>query len=256
MREIKENNRMIFKNKISSIKGKRGDSLVEFILIIPIMAIFLFTTWEIFNLSKIRISLINAARSMVWEKVDYTGGVGGEDPMPTAQILQNTKDNYHLPDGTNLSLTEKDSLSGGLDLAIQLSINNLGLNSQGLWESKASYTMPLQFAETLNHFFPGTDIPSSVKLEEKCMLLTDAWNSTKPGNSPTEGQVRDRIQGYWLLGPMDFTGGISGIISELLSFHVDIPDDAAETLGIPSSYSLCPEMPPRVNLKSVPDRQD
>ena len=227
-----------------SLRKKRGNTLVEFILVIPILAIFLFCTWELFKVSSMKISLIKAVRYLVWEKVDYTGGTGGTDPVSSANAISGARTTYELPNTISLTLNNGSTSSfGGIDSILSLSFSGLGLNFGGLWSASAETDYSFEFANVINHFFPGSDVPTSLHFKETGKLQTDAWNAI----SPDSGQVKDRISGYWLVGPLDFTGGeVTGFITDLLNFHIDIwPFDP---------MYICREQPPRVNLDSVPDR--
>lgn len=226
-----------------SFRKKKGNTLVEFILIIPILTIFLFCTWEFFKVTSMKISLIKAVRYLVWEKVDYTGGTGGSDPLPSANAIAGAKITYELPETVSLNLNNGTSSSfGGLDEILSLSFTGLGLEFSGLWSASAETEHSFQFSNVINHFFPGEDVPTSLHFRETGMLQTDAWNSITP-----DPQVKDRLSGYWLVGPADFSGGeLTGAITKILNFKIDIwPFDPVY---------ICREQPPRVNLDSVPDR--
>ena len=234
----------IKRSHFRSFSGKKGDALVEFILIIPLISIFLFCSWEFFKVTSMRISLIKAVRYLVWEKADYTGGTGGSDPVPSANAIAGVKSLYELPDTVSLNLNNTTTSSfGGLDEILSLSFTGLGLDFAGLWSASAETDFPIEFSNRINRFFPGeNDVPTSIHLKETGMLQTDSWNATTP-----DTQVKDRLSGYWLVGPMDFSGGeVTGFITDILNFEINIwPFD---------SVKICREQPPRVNLNSVPDR--
>lgn len=216
---------------------------MEFILIIPILTIFLFCTWEFFKVTSMKISLIKAVRYLVWEKVDYTGGTGGSDPIPSANAIAGAKTTYELPDSISLNLNNSTSSSfGGMGEILSLSFTGLGLDFGGLWSASAETDHAFQLSNVINHFYPGENVPASLHFRETGKLQTDAWNAIG-GDS----QVKDRLSGYWLLGPVDISGGtLTGLVTEILNFEIDIwPFDP---------MPICREQPPRVNLNSVPDR--
>lgn len=248
--------------------NKKGNTLVEFIVIIPAIIFFLFATWSIYELSMTRISFLKASRYMAWEKADYTGGKQGKDYRASANIYADAKAIYKLDDKASLSLQNTSSLkSSDFDIpgvnvilsamskiingAIYLSVVNLGLETNGLWNAAISQDVPMP-GKMLNNIIPGGDpIPDKVTISEKCLLLTDSWNAVNAPDNTSEGisfgATRERLSGYWLLGPLDFTqGNISGLVTDILEYEIDL-----KWLG---KYPLCAEKPPRVNMQSVPNR--
>lgn len=234
----------IKKSFFRPFSGKKGDTLVEFILIIPLISIFLFCSWEFFKVTSMKISLIKAVRYLVWEKTDYTGGTGGSDPVPSANAIAGVKSLYELPNTVSLNLNNTTSSSfGEMDAILSLSFTGLGLDFGGLWNASAETDFSIEFSNRINQFFLGNnDVPTSIHLKETGMLQTDSWNATNP-----DTQVKDRLSGYWLVGPLDFSGGeVTGFITDILNFEINVwPFD---------SVKICREQPPRINLNSVPDR--
>ncbi len=259
------------------LKSKKGSSIVEFLVVIPVMIFFLVATWQVFQLNVRKNSLINAVRYMVWEKIDYTGGDYSSNPRATSDIVDDVKDmysfeddkfSYTLQDNASVSLGDFGSigsindlgsftaglmsvLEGAADVLIWTSIDNLGLNKKGFWKATASYEVDTP-GSMLNSLIPSSEeIQESYVLTEKCALLTDSWFTPDPkDNDATKGVsyggVRERLKGYWLAGPVPLAGTVSSVLSEVLEFEIN--------LGFLGTYPLCEEQPPRVNLQSVPDR--
>jgi len=260
-------------------KLKKGSSIVEFLVVIPVMIFFLVATWQIFQLSVRKNSLINAVRYMAWENLDYykvetTFSSTTTDFRTQADIVQDVKDMYSFEDdkfsytmtdeksvsfGDFSSVGSADDITAGLsnlldaavDTLIWASIGNIGVNKHGFWEVSASYEVDTP-GNMLNNLIPSSEaIQESYTLTEKCGLLTDCWNTPDPKDNDASkgvsyGGVRERIKGYWLTGPVPFGSAISSVLSDLLEFEIN--------LGFLGTYPLCEEQPPRVNLEAIPDR--
>jgi hypothetical protein len=233
-------------------KKVRGSGLTEFIIVIPPLIFFLWFTWQIFDIGQAHVLCQKAARYIAWEKTDTTGGAGGSDPRPGAQVHNDATSLFNLSSlnypshPLNLSLEENDSTGGIADVLLTASVSGLDLNRKGLWTGGVTCYRRLSAADMLNQLVPGgAVIDEWYEVEEQCVLLTDAWNIT---SSNAYDQIRERMDGYWLIGPVDFTGGsVMELINEILNFSISLPWPFGD-------FTLCPEEPPRVNLESVPDR--
>ena len=194
--------------------SKKGSSMVEMVIIMPLLITFILMVWEEYKFMECRLRSIQATHYGVWQAVD---GIGAADiSLITPMITNFDPANVNL---TTVSLTENEHNVAGPVGDIISFFNLFSVNQDGKMHMRVAGNIVLWEGSVIKGLMnlanPNTGDVYSWSFDEA--LLVDSWDAI------SEADIIQHLENGWL-GPLGSAGGLAGMVTDLLQFlGVDVP---------------------------------